>query len=226
MDANGNGRVFLVSAARTPIGKFGGASAPAEARRLMPRSLLPAMALLALAIGACGSSQTSPPTSAALSPGGDCALVTQPGAADEPDRGGGELDMTDFGGGRWRLCLTEPTAATAERTAWCIWNEDRTAVSEIDGLQVSIGPREYDASISIGRNAFDFGTIDHGTGQVASYQPTGVPRGESTDDGRAGYLAFDVVLMVDAEGGPPPPGAEPGYAGLMRWQCADPPSPR
>jgi hypothetical protein len=183
-----------------------------------------------LAFAACGSAQPNSPTTPATPPpaaGGDCALTTEPGPADEPDRGGGDaIDMSDFGGGRWRLCLTEPTVATAERTAWCIWQQDRTAVSEIDGLQVSIGVRDYDASISIGRNAFDFGTIDRASGQVASYQPSEVPLGDATDDGRAGYLEFDVVLMVDPEGGGPPPGAEPRYAGLMRWQCGDPPPPR
>jgi len=34
MDVNGNGRVFLVSAARTPIGKFGGAFVDTPATEL------------------------------------------------------------------------------------------------------------------------------------------------------------------------------------------------
>jgi hypothetical protein len=191
----------------------------------MPQSLLPAMALLALAIGACGSSQTSPPTSAALSPGGDCALVTQPGAADEPDRGGGELDMTDFGGGRWRLCLTDPITASVEHSAWCLWTADRTAVSEINGLPAKMDAFYYDAGVSLPRNEFTFGTTAQ-DGLVATYEPAVVPAGNGSEDGRAGFLAFEVALAVDPEGGAPPPGASPRYAGLMRWQCADPPPRR
>jgi hypothetical protein len=153
-------------------------------------------------------------------------MTTQPGPADEPDRGGGDaIDMSDYGGGRWRLCLSEPMLATAERTAWCTWTQDRTEVSAISGLQVSIGALDYDASVSIGRNEFDFGTVDRATNLVASYLPSEVPLGDATADGRAGYLAFDVVLMADPEGGAPS-GAVPRYAGVMSWQCGDPPPPR
>jgi hypothetical protein len=179
-----------------------------------------------LAIAACGSSQASPLTSVGPSPVEDCALVTQPGAADEPDRSGGDLiDMSDFGGGRWRLCLNEPLTATGESSAWCLWTQDRTAVSEINGLRTRIGALDYDASLSIARNAFELHTFDQGT-TVGNYEPgPEVPVGEASEGTRSGNLTFDVTVIVDPEAGAPA-GAEPRYARSMRWQCGDAPPPR
>jgi hypothetical protein len=186
----------------------------------------PALLIVAvLAIVACGSAQTSPSSTVVPSPVESCALTTEPGPADEPDRSGGDLiDMTDFGGGRWRLCLTEPTAATVEHTAWCIWTADRTAVSEVNGLSAKIGAVDYDAGVSLPRNEFFFGTTDQ-DGLVATYEPGAVPAGDGSEDGRAGYLAFDVRLKIDPEAGAPP-GAQPRFVGSMRWLCGDPPPAR
>jgi hypothetical protein len=185
------------------------------------------LAVAVLAIAACGSAQPTVSTTPSPTPRDDCALTTEPGPADEPDRGFGELDLTDYGGGRWRLCLTEPTAATVEHSAWCIWTADRTAVSEVNGLPARIGAVDYDAYLSINSNQFELNTTDQTSGGLAAtYKPGPViPRGNAADDGRAGYLDFEVVLTVDPEVGAPA-GALPGYAGSMRWQCGDPPPPR
>ena len=43
-------------------------------------------------------------------------------------------------------------------------------------------------------------------------------------DGTDGLAAFDAELVVDAEASPPPATA-PRIAGVLRWQCADPPPP-
>lgn len=192
------------------------------------RRLAIAAVLACLVIGACGSAQQSPPPAGSPTPGQEaCALTTRPGPEDEPDRDGSDLlDLTDYGGGRWRLCLTEPTAGTIEGTAWCIWTRDRTAVSEIDGLLASIGPLDYDAYLSIDRNEFQLHTTARVGGLAGNYEPGPVvPVGAARDDGRSGNLAFEVVLTVDPESGPPP-GAEPRYAGSMTWQRGDPPPPR
>lgn len=176
-----------------------------------------------LAIAACGSAQTSSPTAVSPTPRDGCAITSQPGSADEPNRDGGELDMTDYAGGRWRMCLTEPINASVEHTAWCIWTQDRTAVSEINGLRVGIGGLEYDTYLSIARNEFQLQATGS-TGGV--YEPAHVvPVGEASEDGSSGDLTFDVALKVDPGAGAPP-GAEPRYAGSMRWQCGDPPPRR
>ena len=52
-------------------------------------------------------------------------MLTPPGADDKVP-GPGEIDTTDLGNGRWRLCLAEPVPLVAEGSAWCTWNEDRT----------------------------------------------------------------------------------------------------
>lgn len=185
------------------------------------------LAVTALAIAACGSAQPTVSTTPSPAPRDDCALTTEPGPADEPNRGGGELDLTDYGGGRWRLCLYEPTVATVEHSAWCIWTRDRTSVSEIDGLPAKIETLHYDTYLSIDRNEFQLHTTDRETGGLGgNYEPGPVvPAGDATDDGRAGHLEFDVNLNVDPEAGAAP-GAEPRYAGVMRWQCGDPPPAR
>ena len=180
------------------------------------------LVVMVLATAACGSAQPSPTMTSSPTLGEACALTTEPGPADEPNRDGGELDMTDYGGGRWRMCLTEPINASVEHTAWCIWTQDRTAVSEINGLRVGINALEYDTYLSIARNEFQLQATGS-TGGV--YEPAHVvPVGEASEDGRSGDLTFDVALKVDPGAGAPP-GAESRYAGSMSWQCADPPPP-
>ena len=53
-----------------------------------------------------------------------------------------------MGGGRWRVCLEVPLAASAEASAWCLWDEGRTTVTEISGLPASNGTVDYDAWLS------------------------------------------------------------------------------
>lgn len=170
------------------------------------------LAMAVLAIAACGSAQPSPST-----PDETCPLVTAPGPADEINRDGGDaIDATDYGGGRWRLCLTEPIVGAAETTAWCQWTPDRTAVLGVSGLSVMVGSVPYDSGLSIGSNEFS----------LAGYVPGPVPpSGDATEDGRSGHLAFHVVPVIDPEHGAPE-GAEPRLVGVMSWQCGDPPPPR
>jgi len=184
------------------------------------------LVLVALGLAACGSAQPSTPPTASATPGEACALTTQPDAADEPNRDGGDLiDMSDFGGGRWRLCLTEPIWGTAEDTAWCIWTRDRTSVSRIEGLRARIGALDYGTYLSIDRNEFQLHATEQGT-TAGSYAPGQViPVGAAAEDGGSGYLVFDVDLVVDPETGALP-GAEPRYTGSMSWTCGDPPPAR
>lgn len=179
-----------------------------------------------LAIGACGSAQTSSSSPVSPSPGQACALTTEPGPADEPPRGGEELiDTADWSGGRWRLCLTDPLVASAEGTLWCTWTRDRSAVLQLNTRPLRIGSIDYETWVSFQGNRFEFHAMDL-SGTVANYEPRrGIPSGESGDGGRSGNLMFEAELVVDPESGAPP-GAAPRHSGAMRWKCADPPPPR
>src|SRR3954470_11035174 len=117
-----------------------------------------AVALVAVGLVTLGVSRTpvaptgsTPPTTTAPSEelssspdiaidAGVCALKQQPGPEDAPPKAGGDLmDTADDGGGRWRICLTDPATVIAEGTAWCVWNDGRTAVVEINGVPVAAG---------------------------------------------------------------------------------------
>lgn len=157
----------------------------------------------------------------------DCAPPARPGPADAPPDGGGDLmDLSDYGGARWRLCLTDPVVASVEGRAWCLWTEDRSSVTEIQGNPTHLGELDYDAWVSLERGQFQLSTTDRARGgSIATYVPgPNQPVGEATDAGRVGQLAFDLALQVDPEAGPPA-GAPPRSAGAMRWICGDAPPP-
>jgi len=136
------------------------------------------------------------------------------------------MDVTDYGGARWRLCLTGPIVASVENTAWCLWSPDRKSVLEVSGHPTRIGTIDYDAWAAVSRGEFQLGTTDRAEGgTIATYEPgANQPVGEAEDEGRIGQLAFDVTLMIDPEAGPPE-GAPPRHMGSMRWICGDAPSP-
>jgi len=162
--------------------------------------------------------------SASIAPGGACELSAQPGPDDVPE-GGGETDMSDMGGGRWRVCLEVPMAAAAEASAWCLWDEGRTTVTEISGLPASVGTVDYDAWLSFAAPAFEFHATDtaHG-GIIANYATdTGPVHVQLDSDGRGGIARFDVGQRADPEAAPPP-GAPARYGGVMRWRCGDAPA--
>jgi len=190
-----------------------------------------------LAMTACGTPQPSPdgsgqpvgdpPPSGAQGDGADCAPPAEPGPADEPDRGGGDLmDVTDYGGARWRLCLTGPVVAAVENSAWCLWSQDRQSVLEVWGHPTPIGAIDYDTRVALSLGEFQLGTTDRARGGlIATYVPGPIqPFGEAADEDRVGQLAFDVTLMIDPEAGRPE-GAPPRQVGSMRWICGDPPPP-
>lgn len=215
------------------------ASLPPRVTRLV--LLSSAMAVLA----ACGVSPTASSsiraadaTGSGVASGGgvasvpadapvNCPISRAPGPVDEPSRDGSDLiDMGDFGGGRWRLCLTGPTLATAEHSAWCVWNADRSAVTEVQGLPVPIGGIEYDTTLSFDRADFNLGLTDRGSGMVATYTAEGgLVVVKAADDRTAGAQTFDVVVMQDPEAGAPA-GLPPRFAGAMRWSCAAAPPAR
>jgi hypothetical protein len=156
----------------------------------------------------------------------ECTITQGPAAGDEPPRDGNEMDTGDLGGGRWRLCLAGPIVASAEKSAWCVWNPARSAVTEIEGLPVPIGGIEYGANLSFDRPDFNLGLTERATGNVATYTAEGGSAGvNASDDRTTGAAAFDIVLMVDPEAGAPA-GFPPRIAGSMRWTCGGAPPTR
>jgi hypothetical protein len=187
-------------------------------------------------LAACGpgpGGSSAPATAPATAPGlangpgaGACPISAAPGASDEPPRDGVELDTTDIGGGRWSLCLSVPTPVALEGTAWCTWDEARSRPVEVAGLPTPFGSVDYDAYLNFERGEVGASLTDRGAveGSVATYQERGPLTFETVDDGRAGAVLVDVVLVADAESGPPP-GAPQALGGLMRWTCGAPPPP-
>ncbi len=170
-----------------------------------------------------GPAITSDP-SASPAPDVACELSQQPGPGDVPEAGG-ETDTSDLGGGRWRVCLQEPLTVATEASAWCLWDEGRTTVTEISGLPASNGTVDYDAWLSFAAPAFEFHATDtaHG-GLIANYTTDAGPVHVQLDaDGRGGIARFDVGQAADPESGPPP-GAPARYGGLLRWRCGDAPA--
>ena len=170
-----------------------------------------------------GPALTSDPF-VSLAPEAACALSRQPGPGDVPE-GGDETDASDMGGGRWRVCLEVPFTATAETSAWCRWNQGRTAVTEISGLPASSGTVDYDAWLSFAAPAFEFHATDtaHG-GLIANYTTDADPvRVQLDGDGRGGIARFDVGQAADPESSRPT-GAPARYGGVLRWRCGDAPA--
>ncbi len=172
--------------------------------------------------GSTGPAITSDP-SASLASDAGCELAQAPGPGDVPQ--GGETDVSDQGGGRWRVCLEVPLAVAVEASAWCRWDAGRTGITEISGLPASAGTVDYDAWLSFAAGAFEFHATDtaHG-GLIANYAPdSGAVQVQLDGDKRGGLALFDVGLQPDPESGPPT-GAPPRYGGVMRWRCGDAPA--
>ena len=192
--------------------------------------LVAATVMAAAVVLGCTSSTptTAPvdPSASAPPPSVDaaaCPVQTPPGPGDEIP-GAGEMDVSDIGNGRWRLCLVEPVAFEVEGSAWCTWTEDRSEVREASGLPARIGA---DSTVDGGI------AIDRGEVFLSSNEPRMVAswQGDPSDmqavvgvAGRSGTVAFRIPATVDPEH--PPAVRPPEAAGVMSWVCGDPPPRR
>jgi hypothetical protein len=183
-----------------------------------------ALAAVALACASATPSARPPEGSASAGAGVDaagCDIETPPGPDDQvPDPG--EIDTTDLGNGRWRLCLVEPVAFSVEGSAWCSWTEDRSAVREATGLPLPIGAAgsTVDGGIIIVEGVVYLASND--PRMIFSWQggPDGV-QASAQPNGSGGTALFRIPATVDQESPPaiPPPQA----AGVLSWLCGDPP---
>ena len=155
-----------------------------------------------------------------------CPLDRQPGPDDKPPQPGGDaIDTLDFGSGRWRVCLDTPVQVAGERSAWCVWNDARTAVIEVQGLPTAIGNgRRVDGGVQV-RNARAYVGVTALNGETTSF-------GDDDDrsevqpkaGGTAGAAVFALDQVLDPEH--PPAVKPPGVTGTIRWACGQPPPPR
>lgn len=153
-----------------------------------------------------------------------CSITQAPGPADAPPADGSEIDTSNDGPGRWRLCLTEPTLTAVEHSAWCRWNADRTRVDEVSGVPTTGGSVDFDAWLSFTGSKFEVHLNDSATGLIASYAPLVAPNAATDPNRLGGTVPVDVALVVDPEAGSPA-GAPLRVVGQMRWLCGEPPPP-
>lgn len=204
---------------------------PMHARSSHAALIAAAVLAVAVAIGCGTGPPTTPPDepsgSAAVAPpsvdAAACAVQTPPGPDDtvpEP----GEIDTTDLGNGRWRLCLAEPVVLEVEGSAWCTWNEERTEVREAAGLPVPTGGAGSTVDGGI--------ALEQGVVYLASNDPRMISSWQGAPDdrsavigvaGRDGTVAFRIPATVDPEN--PPAVRPPDAAGTISWLCGDPPPP-
>jgi len=165
------------------------------------------------------------PSVGVLIPDAACSVEQAPGLSDAPPVAGGDLlDLSDYGPGRSRLCLTAPIPMTFEGSAWCTWNEERTDVEQVGGLPRAVGSREISAFVSFAPPRAGAEIIDRDRGGlVISYEQSRLPVViESEPPHLNGRAAFDLAQYVNPETGVVP-GAPPAMAGTMAWACGDPP---
>jgi hypothetical protein len=155
-----------------------------------------------------------------------CAIRQRPGPADAPPDGGGDaMDVADFGPGRFRLCLTEPTVVDVEGSAWCAWSADRSTVNEVDGLPTAVaGGPQIAGNLGIERLRLEIEATG-ANGDVFTFGNDGDRRLiQPAADARSGVAAFVVTEVIDPEH-PPQVRAQP-RSGYLRWVCGEPPEPR
>ena len=192
------------------------------ARGLMAAALCFAVAVLASACGSAVPSGSGAATSP--EPGADleCVIQQDPGPADAPQPGG-EMDTSDEGAGRWRLCLDTPTTLSIEGTAWCRWDAARSNVEAISGLPTPSGGIDYDAYIDFPGSGFEVHLTDRGSGAIANYGPRlDLPDIDTDAAHRAGLAPVDVALVNG--GDIAPVGAAAALVGRLRWACGEPPA--
>jgi hypothetical protein len=188
--------------------------------------------LLFLGAAGCGASPTGAPgaaSSEARSPGtptdepAPCPLEQQPGPADKgpgPVVGEGP-DLADFGGGRWRLCISEPNEVMVEGSAFCVWNDARTAVEQVQGIGVPApggGAVSGGVSIADGGMSFSVDRPTASTGFQGRAAGASIPAGAVTGSVSGRLTAF----VPEGESAPP----SPAQAATITWACGAPPAQR
>lgn len=171
---------------------------------------------------------------------GVCALERQPGPDDTPvraqdggaDGGGGDsqgFDPVDWGTGRWRLCLTGPTAVQLEGSAWCEWSDGRDSVIGLEGLAVGEASERFHGSASVPDGMVSLDRMTGGT--VASVWSSLVAQPLDPGlDGRTGALTISLPSVpadpTTVPSGAPRPSPVGDATGTIRWSCGEPPPSR
>lgn len=184
---------------------------------------------VAFAIAVAGCNATSPSGSSADAPEATgapvvdtaCAIEQEPGPGDAPTTGG-EMDTSNDGPGRWRLCIDTPSPVSVEGTAWCTWNAARTSVDAVSGLPTNADGVDYDAVIDFPGSGFEIHATDGG-GAIANYGPRfDLPSVETDSAHREGSTEFEASLQLGEDVAPVD--APDVLEGRLRWVCGEPPA--
>jgi hypothetical protein len=201
-------------------------------RRLVAITVSATIAAVVIGCGntAATAQPSEPQATGAAAPSVDaaaCPVETPPGPDDLAAGGAGGDALggsEDFGGGRWRLCLAEPVAFSVEGSARCVWTDDRSEVREVSGLPTPIGAAgsTVDGGVALDRGQVYLASND--SRMISSWQ------GEASDmsavvgvAGMTGTASFRIPATVDQDN--PPAVRPPAAAGVMSWECGDPPPP-
>jgi hypothetical protein len=154
----------------------------------------------------------------------DCAMSKAPAADDPslPPFGDGPFDPVDISPAWLRICLTGPVPRSAEVSAFCVWNDGRTRVTDVEALPKPGDPMS--ASISPDGDAvfLHVAGVPDGTDYVKTSQPI-------LADIEPSAPATGAARLELQEERPPSSTATTALGtatGTMRWDCGVPPAPR
>ena len=188
--------------------------------RLVLTSLV-AVALIVAGCGTTASPTASPDPTDAPVVDASCTIAQAPGPDDAPTTGG-EMDTSNEGAGRWRLCIDTPSPVSVEGTAWCTWNAARTGVDAVSGLPTTADGLEYDAAIDFPGSGFEIHTTD-GSGAIANYGPRfDLPSLDTDAAHHEGSTEFEASLQLGEDVAPME--APAVLEGRLRWVCGEPPA--
>lgn len=198
-------------------------------RRLPALLLIPVLALGSAGCGTAPAPSISPepsvspaPSEAGIEPA-VCRIEQAPRPGDGPPaaivKGQG---LADAGPGRWRMCLADG-AEPIEGSAWCSWNDDRSAVTQLEGQPVDAGQDRIQLSLTT-RDGTIAVIVERGLQSVAYRQPGGPVALAAADGWHDGAANFELDRREEPSA---PPDHRPGHlAGVLRWMCGEPPAPR
>jgi hypothetical protein len=154
----------------------------------------------------------------------DCTLAKPPTADDPslPPFGEGPFDPVDISPARLRVCLAAPAAQSAEIAGFCVWNDGRTRVTDVEALPEPRDPMS--ASIEPGGDAMFLHVAGRNgsTNYTASRDPILVD--VEPDAPATGAARFE--LVAEAPSDPKASTAPESATGTIRWDCGTAPPPR
>jgi hypothetical protein len=154
----------------------------------------------------------------------ECALAKAPTPDDPslPPFGEGAFDPVDISPAWLRICLAGPAARSAEIAAFCVWNDGRSQVTDVEAVPARGDPLSASIDPAGGAMFLHVAGRNEGTNYASSRDPVLVDVAATAP--ATGAARFDLL-----EERPPDREAStaPGSAtGTIRWDCGTAPPPR